>query len=151
MALSQLFTKKHMAVLTSAVCFVILDRFLKALAITLGQEKVLIKNWLDFSLIKNNNAAFSLTLGFDIVWLAIIITLLAIIWLGFSLKKKEYLISLALAMLILGSLSNIYDRIIYGAVIDYFSFANLNIFNLADVLIVVGAIILLYKEFKAKN
>lgn len=151
MALSQLFIKKHMAVLIGAVCFVILDRFLKALALTLGQEKILIKNWLDFSLIKNNNAAFSLTLGFDIVWLAIIITLLAMIWLGYSLKGKEYLKSLALAMLILGSLSNIYDRIIYGAVIDYFSFANLNIFNLADVLIIAGAIVLLYREFKAKN
>ena len=151
MAQRQINNSKHIAVLIIAVCFVIADRFLKTLALNLGHETTIIKHWLEFSLIKNSNAAFSLTFGFDVIWLAIIITLLALAWLNRSLRKKNYLKSLALAMLILGALSNIYDRLIYGAVIDYFNFANLNIFNLADCLIVTAAIILLWQEFKSQK
>lgn len=150
MAVSQLSNKKYMDILITAMFFVIFDRFLKTLALSLNKEIILLKNILSFSLTKNTNAAFSLNLGFDIVWLAVIITLLALIWLSYSLKQKNHFKSLILFTLILGSVSNIYDRLVYGAVIDYFSFANLNIFNLADCLIIVAAGSLLYQEFKTK-
>ncbi|MCX6793465.1 MAG: signal peptidase II [Candidatus Falkowbacteria bacterium] len=137
-----------MVCLYGTIFFIIIDRLLKVLALKLGYAKVLIGPWLKFSLVKNNNAAFSLNFKFDIVWLSIIITIAALIWLNYSLKKKDYLKSLALAMLCLGAMSNIYDRFVYGAVIDYFNFANLNVFNLADILIVLAAIILLWQEFR---
>jgi signal peptidase II len=148
MAQSQPKNKRHIAILITAMCFIIVDRFLKILALTSGQTKILVKNWLDFALIKNANAALSLNFGFDILWLAIIITLLALVWLNYSLQKKDYFKSAVLTALILGAISNIYDRLNYGAVIDYFSFANLSIFNLADCLIVISAALLIWQEFK---
>lgn len=148
MALGQTKNKRHIAFLILAVCFVIIDRFLKTFALTTGIEKIFIKNWLEFSLVKNNNAAFSLSFGFEMIWLAIFVTLLALAWLAYSLKQKDYFKSTILAVLIMGAVSNIFDRLAYGAVIDYFSLANLNIFNLADCLIVVSAIILVWQEFR---
>ena len=53
-------------------------------------------------------------------------------------------------MLIGGILGNLFDRIIYGYVIDYLSFKIINyqapIFNLADTFIVISVIIIVFKS-----
>jgi len=55
------------------------------------------------------------------------------------------------AMLLAGGISNIYDRFIHGGVVDYvywhcgFDFA---IFNLADVLIDIAVVLILYINYK---
>jgi len=151
MAFSHKEIKKYLVLIILAGCFFIGDRFLKILALNLNSEKVLIKDWLEFYLVKNSNGAFSLNYGFDIVWLAIIIIVIALIWLRHALQKKDFLRSLALIILVLGALSNIYDRLIYGAVIDYLVLVNLSIFNLADCLIVMAAGLLLISERDAKQ
>ena len=56
-----------------------------------------------------------------------------------------------IALLFAGGLSNILDRFTYGAVVDFiywhygFEFA---IFNFADVMIDLGVVMILYKQFK---
>jgi signal peptidase II len=58
------------------------------------------------------------------------------------------------ALLLAGGISNIVDRFIYGGVVDYvywhcgFDFA---IFNLADVLIDIAVVLILYINYKAAN
>ncbi len=68
--------------------------------------------------------------------------------------KGERLIKAALALITGGALSNIYDRIKRKKVIDYFSFKfkpNL-IFNLADMFIFLGTLMIIIKSlFKLKN
>ncbi|RXJ67975.1 signal peptidase II [Halarcobacter ebronensis] len=73
---------------------------------------------------------------------------------SFYLYKNQYLFKeyyLAIALLYAGGLSNILDRFTYGAVVDYvywhymFEFA---IFNLADVLIDLAVVLIIYKQFK---
>lgn len=65
---------------------------------------------------------------------------------------KEY--HLPIALIFAGGLSNILDRFTYGAVVDYvywhhwFEFA---IFNLADVIIDLGVVLILYKQFTTKD
>jgi signal peptidase II len=55
------------------------------------------------------------------------------------------IIGLEIILILAGLLSNVLDRLFYGGVIDYFSIFFTPKFNLADILIVAGAIILVYK------
>ena len=60
------------------------------------------------------------------------------------------------AMIVGGSIGNIYDRINYSAVIDFINLKPFNydwfIFNLADMFISIGIIFLIFLEiFKNKN
>ena len=82
------------------------------------------------------------------------IGLLAILGLGFWLRKiwqkgKDYLV-LGLWLIILGGLSNVYDRIVYGYVIDWLE-SSISVFNLADVMIVAGMGIILYNMYINKT
>ncbi|MBU1778489.1 signal peptidase II, partial [Patescibacteria group bacterium] len=47
--------------------------------------------------------------------------------------------------IIFGAISNLTDRLEYGYVIDYFSLKYFTIFNLADVMIVIGVFCLFKK------
>jgi len=61
---------------------------------------------------------------------------------------KEYYIPIAL--LYAGGLSNILDRFTYGGVVDYFYWHYLfefAIFNIADVIIDLAVVIIIYKQF----
>jgi signal peptidase II len=63
---------------------------------------------------------------------------------------------IALTLMLGGALSNLFDRVYYGAVIDfidvYFGYHHWPVFNLADCSICVGAfLLLLIKEPKKSN
>ncbi|MBI3627110.1 signal peptidase II, partial [Candidatus Uhrbacteria bacterium] len=91
------------------------------------------------SLYQNAKAAFSLPVPARIVAIVtfIIVVLLVYKMIHSSSRERFYLL-----FLIVGALSNLYDRIYLGGVVDYFG-VSLNgwrssYFNLADVMIVIG-------------
>ena len=45
-----------------------------------------------------------------------------------------------MALIIFGAVSNLYDRLKYGFVIDYFDLKYFTIFNIADAMIFFGAL-----------
>ena len=67
------------------------------------------------------------------------------VWLA---RAQSALVAVALGMVIGGALGNLWDRIRFGAVADFFSFHAWGfywyIFNVADVWIVVGGVILIW-------
>lgn len=148
MATSLSLYKKRTAIILG-VCFLVADRLLKALAIS-GYRKEFFGDWFLFSLSRNNNAALSLPLGFNILWLATPITLCILVWLFVAIKKNKSH-QAALLLISIGALSNLYDRIFYGYVIDYVDVLKLNIFNIADVLIICGAALFLFFELAGKE
>jgi len=84
-----------------------------------------------------------------------VIVLLLWLWLAGS---QDRISAISVGLIIGGALGNITDRIVYGAVADFFHFYafgyNWYIFNLADVAIVAGAAILVYgsiREMKHKK
>jgi len=68
-------------------------------------------------------------------------------------KEKEFsnLSIISLGMIIGGTIGNLFDRILYKAVIDYLAFDifkySFPVFNLADIAITVGAGLLLLSYF----
>ncbi|MFU0827250.1 MAG: Lipoprotein signal peptidase [Lachnoclostridium sp.] len=74
-------------------------------------------------------------------------TLLGIILLLFAIllpQKGNRLLKLSLSLILGGALSNVYDRLTKGYVVDYFSFRFLKkiVFNISDTCIFLGAVLM---------
>lgn len=96
---------------------------------------------------KNYGIAFGLLSGVDRIFLI----LLSIVILGFILwlyrteqVKESKSLQLSLMFIIAGLLSNLLDRIIYGFIIDFIVIFGLPAFNLADIINIIGALILIF-------
>ena len=82
-------------------------------------------------------------------FIAYFVSLVVLILLIFCYWKK--IIRLEFSLLASGLISNLIDRAIYGGVVDYFSLFFIPKFNLADILIVAGALIIVTKIVKSNN
>lgn len=109
----------------------------------------LIKNVFHLTFVKNDGAAFSMfsnkQLFLIIVTLIVICLILGLLFRSVQDGATPWL-SLALAMIAGGAIGNLIDRMRLNYVIDYFEFrfVNFAIFNVADVFIVMGTILLCY-------
>ena len=136
-----------------------LDQIIKYLLpkfVLLNESKEIIKNFFYITNVNNYGAAWSTFYNHRI--LLIIISLLAILIIYKTFIKSSKLTklnSLLLGMLYSGVLGNLLDRIFRGYVIDYLDFKifgyDYPVFNLADILIVLGIIGLLIKSFKEEK
>jgi signal peptidase II len=66
-------------------------------------------------------------------------------------KVNLYYQKIFLALIFSGAISNIIDRIRLGCVVDYIDLKFFPVFNLADIYITVGAILILLSMRKNKN
>jgi signal peptidase II len=86
-------------------------------------------------------------------WLAALALLVSAgLWLWAN--RSGRLTAMALALVIGGALSNALDRLVHGAVADFFHFHagrfSWDVFNLADVAIVAGVLLLVYESLIGK-
>jgi signal peptidase II len=135
------FNIKIAVMMLSAVFFVGLDRAIKVFSLSHPGNFQVIGDILKFDPIENKNIAFSLPLNG--VWLEVMIAAIIIFLLFIfvdSIKKQTLVKACFLLIIILGAASNLHDRIVFGAVIDYLDLKYFTVFNLADVMIVTGAI-----------
>lgn len=112
-----------------------------------GGEILRVTDFFDYVLVWNTGISYGLLAGLP-AWglgliMAVAVVALAIWW----VKADSLLIRLGLALCIGGALSNGLDRLIYGAVADFFHFhlgdRSFYIFNIADVAITFGVILLI--------
>jgi signal peptidase II len=106
---------------------------------------------LDFTLLYNKGAAFSFLADqsgwqrwfFTIV--SAVVSVVLVFWLK-SLPRQQVWLGIALALILGGALGNLFDRALYGYVIDFISVhwedAYFPAFNVADSAITVGAIMM---------
>ncbi len=141
---------KTTVILIGAVVLCMADRILKYIALEISGSISLINNWLSFELHTNKGVAFSLGNDQNLFWFICIVALIIAYFIFHLIQEKKFFEASALFAVLLGALSNISDRIIYGSVIDYFSFASINVFNLADVSIVIGALIFIIESRRKK-
>ena len=147
---------KNKFFLFAIIVLFLLDRYLKIIALqkistpSMG-DFFIIPKFFKFSFFANHAGAFSLPLAanFIIIASAIIIFFLIIFaWRAF--KTRHWILSGGLLAIILGALSNLFDRIIYQFVVDYFHLWPISYFNLADIMIGVGIIILCWQKFNQR-
>ncbi|MGO4351779.1 signal peptidase II [Rhizobium sp. RAF36] len=93
----------------------------------------------------NLGVAFSMLSGMDgwfIVGMRLIIVVF-VIWMWHRTAKDRWIAHTGFALIIAGALGNLFDRFLYGHVIDYILFHtetwSFAVFNLADSFITVGA------------
>jgi signal peptidase II len=138
-----------------------LDRISKIYVVQYFQENLdntlYESKFLNIHLIWNEGIAFGL-MSFDeqsfYNTLTIIIVLVSLLILYLSYVNNG-LQRYALLSIFAGSLGNIYDRLFYNAVPDFIDFHVKDfhwfIFNIADIFITVGVVIMIMTEFFAKN
>lgn len=114
-----------------------------------------IPNFFYFTKVYNDGAAWSMLDGSIII--LIIVAVLAFIFLINYQKhfQNKYRNIIAFGLIYGGLLGNLVDRIIYGYVIDYIKILigsyNFPVFNIADVAIVSGFILLIYAVIKGED
>lgn len=149
------FDKKKMIVSSIPIIFfIILDRLLKFLAINnyYNEGRKVLGDIFKLNFVANLNIAFSLPLSGWWLNILIILIILALIYhLLYLLTKKDHTNALLLFAIILGAISNLFDRIKYGYVIDYFDLKYFTVFNLADLMIVGGVGLIIYNIMKEKS
>jgi signal peptidase II len=122
----------------------VFDRIIKFYFLK-NTENIVLNKYFSLEIFKN----YGLTFGINTeTWITILLSvsffILLILFLILN-KKDNYKINNTLLILILISTSNLYDRIYYGYVIDYFNIFNLIIFNLSDLFIIILTIQIIFK------
>ncbi len=116
-----------------------------------GHSEELLGGLLPLTLAFNTGAAFGLTIGEDPRWIFVPVTLVAVVFLASLIRSAEpddHLRVVAAALVLGGAFGNLYDRIRWDrGVVDFLGPIDLGfmlwpIFNVADMAITTGAILL---------
>ena len=138
-----------------------LDRLTKFLVINeaekISNERIFESTYINLELIWNEGIAFGLfSFGNDIYYnsltILICLIIIIIIWL---LVRSSGFEKIGFLMIIGGSLGNLFDRLFYSAVPDFIDFHYNNfhwfIFNVADIFITLGVMLLIFLELFTKK
>ena len=92
-----------------------------------------------------------------LIFLLIVPTLVLgfVLYYLFTNKSLDWLTTTGLCCIVGGGLANLFDRFLYGSVTDFlfmdFSIARTGIFNVADLSVTTGMVLILISTFKEKN
>ena len=123
-------------------------------------ERVEVLPVLDFTLLHNRGAAFSMLAGasgwqrwfFIALALAVSVALVTWIW---RAPRGDKLLPFALSLVLGGAVGNLIDRVVHGYVVDFihahWGAAYFPAFNVADSAITVGAVLLLLDAFREQR
>ena len=126
---------------------IVLDQIVKMAIVKnlrLSEQKSVINGILSLTHLRNNGAAWSILEGqhwFFVLTTVIVLAVAIWFWLK-NLSNNWYAIGLTL--IISGALGNFIDRVRQGYVVDMFQldFINFPIFNVADILLSIGFVVL---------
>ena len=148
----------NFSVILSIFC---IDRLTKVYVIFLNEKnmssEIFVSKYLNINLIYNDGIAFGLLsfddkLYYDLLTSIICLITLIILWMIYKTKGTE---KFAFMMVFGGSLGNIFDRLYYSSVPDFidihFKGFHWFIFNVADIFITLGVLILIIVELFSKK
>lgn len=120
-----------------------------------GQSVEVIKGVLNFTYVKNEGAAFGIMQGAKVAFIIITVAVFAAAFIYFKKYRPESPLFLtATAFVLSGAVGNLIDRVVLGYVRDFIdvAFINFPVFNIADSMICIGAIlIVIYAFFDLKS
>lgn len=146
--------KRQLITLNVALAVVILDFFLKwYLSANFAYQSIsLIDNFLKITVIFNTGTAFGFFPGQTNILVYLTIAVMFVFFLLFrSEKDKKFAFLVGAGLIFGGAISNLIDRIIWGAVVDYIDFGFWPVFNISDACITVGAFLLIIDSLKKRQ
>ncbi|AJD25907.1 signal peptidase II [Clostridium botulinum] len=130
---------------------IFLDRISKIWALNTlasGRDIVVIKNIFSFSYLENRGAAFGIFQN-RLIFLSLItaIVILGVVYFIVKYKPTSKLLKISLSLIISGAIGNLIDRIYYKFVVDFIMLHYKDVyyfptFNIADMLVVIGTVLL---------
>ncbi|SHH01200.1 signal peptidase II [Thermosyntropha lipolytica DSM 11003] len=129
------------------IILLVADQLSKYAVITnleLGEKYPVIDEWFTLTYIHNKGAAFGIMEGG--YWFFVVAALLAVAGMIYYVAryKPHPFLEWVLGIIAGGALGNLIDRIFYQSVIDFISIGWWPVFNLADVGITVGSVVLIF-------
>lgn len=145
--------------LFTTVFIIIADRITKHLLIDMlayGESLPIIRNVLHFTLVHNTGIAFGFFKNQGIVFIVIpVIACVLLIFNMYYYRKNNQALDriyiIAFSLILGGAIGNLYDRIVFGYVIDFIDLRIWPVFNVADSAITVGAFFIALKCFQLSN
>lgn len=129
-----------------------IDQLVKFLVVENFQllESIEIWNFIHLTYIQNTGAAFGILEGAQIAFLifnALLVAVVLFLW------KKPFMgrYKLSVSLIIAGALGNCIDRLFRGYVVDFIDLTYWPVFNIADIAVVCGTILLAIMIFTAKE
>ena len=132
------------------------SKFLVSRIFILNESKTIIDNFLNITYVRNTGAAWSIL--DNNTWIVTVISLLIIIGIIYYVYRNRVskkILKIGYGLILGGAVGNFIDRIVYGYVIDFIDIDifgwNYPIFNLADMFIVVGVILVMIDAWRCKK
>lgn len=140
--------------ITISIIVLIIDQILKLLVQTFSTNISMIKNFFAITYYQNTGAAWSILEGQQVLLILVAVVMLVVVYsMMFSFEENK-LTNFAFGVLFGGIVGNLIDRILFGYVRDFIAFTifgyHFPIFNIADVAIVVGVILLIIDTIKGE-
>lgn len=133
----------------TAFVVVILDQITKHLILSSMHpyESIpVIENVFHITFVRNPGAAFGIlqnqTVFFIVVTIIVIFLLVGVYW---KLARKNIILTTGLSLQLGGAVGNLIDRIRFSYVVDFLDFRVWPVFNVADMAIVTGVILLAWQ------
>ena len=157
--LSFISQKNNLICLLIIILIFVSDRISKIKIINhqIDNNRVYINDFMKFDLVWNTGIGFGLlSSNSDLVYNLITIIIGAIIiFLIYLIVKSNFLDKTLFSLVMGGALGNFYDRLVYFAVPDFIDIHYQNFhwftFNIADIFITIGIIMLISKDLFLKN
>lgn len=164
------FLKKYYLAIIIIALAILLDQVTKLIAslnleyvineqgnVVYSKPTVIIEGFFSFTYARNRGAGWSIMSGK--MWFFYIVTVISLVIFVYLLKdfnlKKYPFASIGISLMLGGTLGNFIDRIFNGYVVDFFDFIifgyDYPIFNVADICLVVGAIMLILQVIVSKD
>lgn len=142
-----------------SIIFIIIDQLSKIIVVnnlTNNKSIEVIKSFFYLTYTNNKGAAFSILTGRRILLILVAFIVIGVLIYYVRKNKIEGKVNkIALSLVIGGSIGNLIDRILRGAVVDFIDIKifgyNFPIFNLADTFIVIGVFLLIIEMFRKEH
>lgn len=158
-------SKRSVAITAIIIATIAIDQISKVLVrayVEPGTQTEIIGSYFTLHNVENTGAFLGMGSSLTPVLKLILLLILPVIVLGMVLihiLKNKHLDSwslVAFSAIIGGGVANVFDRIAYGSVTDFFyikitDLIHTGIFNVADLFVTTGMIILLFVSFKSKK
>lgn len=145
-------TYKFVYFVISVFFLIVFNLYTSTYLSAISQDTILFLPGLKLNYMENTGAAFSILQDYKIALIIFaILAIIGILWyLIKNIKELTMMNVFMISLLLSGITCNLYERISFGFVRDYFelSFINFPVFNISDVFINVSVIVIMFMLFK---